>query len=396
MLSAEGTGTERRSRGRVILWLPTIAVGWAALAVIDTRLPDGAAALAATPWLVWQFPPLIVVPMVLAIVWYVRGQRRDKGAMRLRHALFTAALFSLVLVLLSPVEGFSDTFLTIHQVEHMTLQMTAPMLLILAAPQAPLLRGMPDWLRHSLVPAIMGRGALHRAFAVISQPVPASLLLVAVHDLWMIPRFHDVSLTDPAIHELWHFTLFASGLIFFFRLLDPRPPPLGASLLARMLMCWIAEVNAILVGFYLSFKSAVLYDAYDRMAPFWHISALTDERVGGIVMWNQGTMMVALGGLMALYRVANRENRAAERLTGTARPLLRGSDFRADRYRANRAIAFGLAGFVASVLILSFIAAIAYNHTIGRGGTAYTPAGSSIHPTSSEAAGAAGTTAASR
>lgn len=355
-----------RSPRATILWLFAVIAGWAVLAVINSRMPEGAAALATTPWLVWQFPPLIVVPMVIAVVWYVRGERRGKATRRARDALFAAALFSLFLVLLSPIEGFSDAFLTIHQVEHMTLQMTAPMLLILAAPQAALLRGMPDWLRHRLVPAIMGRGALHRAFAVVSRPVPATLLLVGVHDFWMIPRFHDVSLIDPVIHEFWHATLFASGLIFFFRLLDPRPAPLGASLLARLLMCWIAEMNAILLGFYFTFKSVVLYHAYDRMAPFWHIAALADERVGGIVMWDQGTMMVALGGLMALHRIANREGRSAARLAGIGRPAVGRGAFLAEKRRSNRAIAFGLAGFVGSVLILTFIAAVAYNRTVGR------------------------------
>ncbi|WP_241763189.1 cytochrome c oxidase assembly protein [Acidiphilium sp. PM] len=331
--------------------------------VLDAHLPDGAAALAAAPWLVWQFTPIIIIPMIYVVVWYVRGRRRGGQAAGARDAFFAAAILLLFLVLQSPIEGFSDQFLTVHQIEHMTLDMIAPLLLMLAAPQAPLLRGMPGWLRHRLVPSIMGNGALHRTFATISQPIPASLLFIGTSDFWMIPRIHDASLRIPLIHDLWHITLFASGLIFFFRLLDPRPAPLGAPLLARVLMCWLAEMNTILFGFYLSFKSVVLYDAYGRMAPFWHISALNDERFGGLTMWIPGSMMIALGALIALYRIASHEDRVAgRRIALVGAPPVRNSQYHVGKRRDNLNLALGLVGFVGFMLIGTMIAAVVYDH----------------------------------
>lgn len=355
--------TLNRPRSVTFIWLAVTLLGWATLDVLDAHLPDGAAALAAAPWLVWQFTPIIIIPMIYVVVWYVRGRRRSGQAIGARDAFFGAATLLLFLVLQSPIEGFSDQFLTVHQIEHMTLDMIAPLLLMLAAPQAPLLRGMPGWLRHRLVPSIMGNGALHRTFAAISQPIPASLLFIGTSDFWMIPRIHDASLRIPLIHDLWHITLFASGLIFFFRLLDPRPAPLGAPLLARILMCWLAEMNTILFGFYLSFKSVVLYDAYGRMAPFWHISALNDERFGGLTMWIPGSMMIALGAMIALYRIASHEDRVAGRriaMVGGV-PLSR-RDLRIEKRRGNHTLAFGLIGFVGLVLVGTVIAAIVYDH----------------------------------
>lgn len=318
--------------------------------------------LAARPWLVWQFTPIIILPMIYVVAWYVRGRRRSGQAIGTRDAFFVAAILLLFLVLQSPIEGFSDQFLTVHQVEHMTLDMIAPMLLLLAAPQAPLLRGMPEWLRHKLIPAIMGNGPVHRIFATISQPIPASVLFIGTSDFWMIPRVHDASLRIPLIHDIWHVSLFASGLIFFFRLLDPRPAPLGAPLLARILMCFLAELNFILFGFYLSTKSVVLYTAYGRMAPFWHISALSDERFGGLTMWIDGSTMITLGALIALHRIASQENRVANRRTSLADiPTIRASRFDAKKRRDNRNVAFGLVGFAGFMLIGTVIAAVLYD-----------------------------------
>ncbi len=354
-----------RNRSVAFFWLAVSLLGWATLDVIDSHLPDGAAALAATPLLVWQFTPIIIIPMIYVVAWYVRGRRRSGQAIGARDAFFAAAMLLLLLflVLQSPVEGFSDQFFTVHQVEHMTLDMIAPMLLMLAAPHAPLLRGMPGWLRHKLVPGIMGNGAFHRIFATISQPIPASLLFIGTSDFWMIPRIHDASLRIPLIHDLWHVTLFASGLIFFFRLLDPRPTPLGAPLLARILMCFVAELNFILFGFYLSAKSVVLYNAYGRMAPFWHISALSDERFGGLTMWIDGSTMITLGALIALHRIASDEDRVASRRSALVdAPSARSSQFNVEKRRDNRNLAFGLVGFVGFMLIGTVIAAVLYDH----------------------------------
>lgn len=352
-----------RNRSVALIWVAVSLLGWTTLDGLDSHLPDGTAALAATPWLVWQFTPIIIIPMIYVLAWYVRGRRRSGQATGARDAFFAAAMVLLFLVLQSPIEGFSDQFLTVHQVEHMTLDMIAPMLLILAAPQAPLLRGMPEWLRHKLVPAIMGNGALHRFFTTISRPIPASLLFIGTSDFWMIPRIHDASLRIPLIHDLWHITLFASGLIFFFRLLDPRPAPLGAPLLARILMCFLAELNFILFGFYLSTKSVVLYNAYGRMAPFWHFSALSDERFGGLTMWIDGSTMITLGALIALHRIASQENRVANRRTSLVGiPTIRVSRFDAGKRRDNRTVAFGLVGFAGFMLIGTVIAAVLYDH----------------------------------
>ena len=122
-------------------------------------------------------------------------------------------------------------------------------------------------------------------------------------------------------------------------------------------------MNTILFGFYLSFKSVVLYDAYGRMAPFWHISALNDERFGGLTMWIPGSMMIALGALITLYRTASHEDRVVGRrgaLVGV--PPLRGRELRIQKRRDNRTLAFGLVGFVSLVSIGTMIAAIVYDH----------------------------------
>jgi putative membrane protein len=79
----------------------------------------------------------------------VMGQRSIRAAEigrheRLRHLAFFGGLAALFIALQSPIEPISDHLFVAHQVEHMLLRTGAPMLLMLAAPQAALLRGLPE------------------------------------------------------------------------------------------------------------------------------------------------------------------------------------------------------------------------------------------------------------
>ncbi|MEE3502927.1 hypothetical protein [Acidiphilium acidophilum] len=121
-------------------------------------------------------------------------------------------------------------------------------------------------------------------------------------------------------------------------------------------------MNFILFGFYLSAKSVVLYNAYGRMAPFWHFSPLSDERFGGLTTWIDGSTMIALGALIALHRIASQEDRAgSRRIALVGAPPMRSSQFHVEKRQDNRNLAFGLVGFAGFMLIGTLIAAVVYD-----------------------------------
>jgi hypothetical protein len=72
--------------------------------------------------------------------------------------------------------------------------------------------------------------ARYRLYRAPTSPRPlsalraaATLLFIGTTYFWMVPRYHDVAILDEPIHYLWHATLLLSGLVFFWRVLDPRP-----------------------------------------------------------------------------------------------------------------------------------------------------------------------------
>jgi putative membrane protein len=316
-------------------------------------------------WSAWPLTPGLTIATLLVLWVYVRGARgraaapvERRGA--LAHLSFFAGVAAIFLALQSPLETLSDHLFIAHQVEHMLLRTVGPMLLVLATPQAALLRGLPRWLRRGLVAPLLA-GPL-RALAPFGRPAPATFLFIATTYFWMWPRYHDLAILDEPVHELWHTTLLISGLVFFWRILDPRPYPLGASLGTRLGMFWFASAANILLGSYLSFKHGTLYTAYDTMGRLWGMSAATDEQLGGLTMWIPGSMMFAATAMLMIYRWAQEEERIAARRARAGAAVESVPEFLANRRSANRRMALGLVAFCATVLAITLSAVLTYHY----------------------------------
>jgi putative membrane protein len=358
---------------RTILW-PAATVGGlvVALAAVGPLLRVEHLLTWYRAWAAWPLTPGITLSIMLAGGLYIAGQREraERGDNPdLRHLAFFGGLAALFLALQSPIEPLSDHLFFVHQIEHMLLRTTAPMLLVLAAPQAALLRGMPAWLRRNAVSPIVGNPLIH-TLRILGHPAVATILFVGTTYFWMIPRYHDLAILDEPVHYLWHTTLFLSGLIFFWRILDPRPTPLGASLGVRLFMFWTASIGNILLGSYLSFKHQVLYHAYDEMGRLWGISAATDETFGGLTMWIPGSMMFVATAMLMIYRWAQQEERSFARSGAVASGRVTAAQFVQQRRSANRKMAVGLVFFMITVAALTFTTVLFYHYGGKAGGLA--------------------------
>src|SRR6202051_4440396 len=96
----------------------------------------------------WSFPLGPTLGVLLAAVVYLRGWRlaratRPEELPAWRMQAFMAGLLTLWLALASPIDALGQFLLTAHMTQHLILMSIAPPLLILGAPQVPMLRGLP-------------------------------------------------------------------------------------------------------------------------------------------------------------------------------------------------------------------------------------------------------------
>jgi putative membrane protein len=294
-------------------------------------------------WSLWQLSPEILLGLAIAGLIYWRGSRHGLIDSRWRVAAFFGGLAALFVALISPVEELSDHIFAVHQVEHMLLRSVAPMLLFLSAPQAAMVRGSPKWLTRFFA----GSGWLRRLVGVLRFPPLATLLFLLSSYFWMIPYYHDMAIENEPIHYLWHITLLLSGLIFFSVIFERRAPPQGPGLVTRLGMFAAAALGNIVLGAFLSLKDVPLYSAYIVLGHMWHVSELTDEQTGGIIMWIPGTMMFAMSAIWIVYSWAREETRFTDRRIRTGRELI------GARRQSTGALALGL---VSAALLIGVVA----------------------------------------
>lgn len=346
-----------RTRHLVPASLVLLAPSLPALAHGDHLDPD------TSPWAMWAFSPEILIGIAIAGLIYWRGTRHGLADARWRAASFAGGLFALFVALISPVEELADHIFAVHQVEHMLLRTIAPMLIFLARPQAAMVRGLPAGMSRFFA----GRGWLRAVIDGLRYPPVATVLFLAASWFWMIPRYHDLAIENEPIHYLWHISLLVTGLLFFSVIFDRRTAPQGPGLGTRLAMFGAAALGNIALGSFLTFKTVPLYHAYLELGHMWHVSMLTDEQTGGIIMWIPGTMMFAVSALVVLYRFASEEQRVTDQRMKAGRALV------VERKR-NGALAFGLAAFSALLLaaVLSLVAAIDHHpggqHDFGMAG----------------------------
>jgi len=312
----------------------------------------------ANPLTLWQLSPEIILGIVIAGLIYWRGSRNGLVDNRWRIASFFGGLLALFVALVSPVERLADHIFAVHQVEHMLLRTVAPMLIFLARPQAAMVRGLPDGVSRFFA----GTGWLRAVIDVLRFPPIATVLFLMSSYFWMFPHYHDMAILDEPIHYMWHVSLLVSGLIFFSVIFDRRAAPQGPGLGARLGMFVFAALGNIVLGAFLTLKTIPLYHAYDLMGHMWHVSMLTDEQTGGIIMWIPGTMMFAISALVVIHRWGTEEERVSARRQRTGREAITASG------TGNGALALGLAGFAVLMLAIavSVVAVIDHPHNRSR------------------------------
>ncbi|MDA8249662.1 MAG: cytochrome c oxidase assembly protein [Rhodospirillales bacterium] len=345
------------------------ALGGATITTVGPVISDDLSILRAEPWAAWQLTLDVSVPLLLVGALYAAGvlRGRARAGAAARHGAFAGGLLAIFIALQSPVESLADHLLALHEVEHMLLRTIGPMLLVLAGPQATLLRGLPDWLRHRVVAPGLSARAVQSSFGALTHPAVATTLFIAASAFWYLPRYHDLALANEWVHWLMHVGLLTTGLLFLVRLLDPRHPALGPSLSTRLLMCGLAIISNILIGFAVTFSPDVLYPEYQASGLLWDINPRLNQIYGGQTAWIPGSMMLGIALLTTVYRWGRHEERDASRHLPTERAAISGVAFVLAQRPRNRALALGLIGFALTVLAFTLGSVIAYEGSLHNG-----------------------------
>jgi cytochrome c oxidase assembly factor CtaG len=236
-----------------------------------------------------------------------------------RTASFLGGLFALLLALVSPIDALATELFSVHMVQHMLLTVGAAPLLLAGAPVRPLLRGLPAAVRAGIVRPLARSRGVRAAVHFVRHPLVAGGLYVGGLYVWHLPALYDAALADARIHVTEHAWFFLTALVFWSVVIDPAPFRGTLAYGARLpyLLVAGAAQNTILGGL-LSFSSRLLYTFYAQGPERYGLDPVTDQRIGGAVMWVGGDFIfLAAASISFFLWMAEEEEmqRRRERIT---------------------------------------------------------------------------------
>lgn len=259
------------------------------------------------PITAWNTNPLPTLLLLLAANLYLTGLsrwERPSHPVRLwQKVCFFLGLFTLFIALQSPIDALAEHLFSFHQLQHIMIRMFAPLLIFLGAPLTPMLRGLPRWALLGVVRPLVRNSLARRAYYFITNPIFTTVVFLTVLFIWQMPAPHNAALRSGALHEFMHFTMLASGFLFWWLVVDPKPHRSRLHYGLRMLYLGLIVIPNTLLGAAITFSDHVLYQAYAEVEQPIKVSLMTDQQIGGTILWVPGDMMslVVAGIVMIMW-----------------------------------------------------------------------------------------------
>ncbi|MFD9957696.1 cytochrome c oxidase assembly protein [Amycolatopsis sp. NPDC058986] len=272
----------------------------------------------------WRFDLLFGFVALIAIGAYLLGVRRLRrrgDAWAPRRTIAWCAGWLVVLIATSSGLGpyASGTF-SMHMIIHMTLNMLAPVLLVLGGPLTLALRALPAAGRDAAPgPREWLVSLLHsRAARIIGHPALASVVFVgSFYALYFTDLFGQAMLYHWA-HQLMNLHFLVAGYVFFWLVVGVDRPPRPLPHLARLGMLFAVMPFHAFFGVILMNKQVVIAETFYRYLSLpWAGDLLTDQQLGGGIAWATGEIPMVVVVVALLAQWARADEREAKRIDRT-------------------------------------------------------------------------------
>lgn len=263
----------------------------------------------------WDFPPWAVLMLLLVAGLYLWGvrtlRRRGDGWPIMRTISFVGLGLGSIAVASFSFLGVYDTVLFwVHMIQHMLLNMIAPVFLVYGAPATLALRALPKRQRGWLL------AVLHSMVAkiLLFPPLTTGLMVASPFALYMT-GWYELTLRNDFFHDSLHLYLVTVGTLFFFPLLGVDPVPIKMPYPIRILLFFLTMPFHAFLGVTIMGSSRLIaeewYLAFDRD---WGLAPLTDQTYAGGLMWATGDLTMLAAMITIFIQWIKESNREAKRV----------------------------------------------------------------------------------
>src|SRR5271163_50323 len=256
----------------------------------------------------WSNPLGLDLALCLTALVYARGWFRLRDAFPnllspWRLAAFFAGIISIWIAIGSPLNAFDDVSLTIHMLQHLLLMSLAPPLILLGAPQLPLLHGLPQSLARGVVSPILRWPPVKRLGDLIANPAFGWLAAAAALLGWHVPAIFSLALRWNWLHELEHASFLGAGLLFWWPVVQPWPSTPRWPEWAIPLYLFAATLPCDALSGFLTFCDRVVYPSYISAPRAFGLSPLEDQQFAAALMWVAVTFIFLVPAVLVTLKI---------------------------------------------------------------------------------------------
>jgi len=256
----------------------------------------------------WSAPVGVDASLCVVALLYARGWHRlrivaNRQFPAWRLAAFFAGVVTVWIAIGSRLEALDDVSLTVHMMQHLLLAAIAPPLILLGAPELPLLRGLPQSLGRGVVSPFLRLPFTRRFAHLVSNP--AICLLVATLALigWHIPAVFELALRLDWLHKLEHASFLGAGLMFWWPVVQPWPSTPRWPEWAMPLYLFAATLPCDALSAFLTFCERVVYPSYISAPRVFTLSPLEDQERAAALMWVAVTVIFLIPAVLVTLKI---------------------------------------------------------------------------------------------
>ncbi|SDP80829.1 cytochrome c oxidase assembly protein [Lentzea jiangxiensis] len=250
--------------------------------------------------------------VVLAVVYVVavhRLRRRGDGWPVGRTVAWLSGCAVVLVVTSSGVGRYAAGTFSMHMVAHMSLNMLAPVLLVLGGPATLALRVLPPGPRQWVA------ALLHcRAARLVAHPAVAATTFVGSFYVLYFSELFGAAMRFHWAHQLMNIHFLLSGYVFFWLVIGVDRAPRTLPHLARLgLLFSVMPFHAFFGVILMNHQTVIAEFFYRTLGLTWVPDLLTDQRLGGGIAWATGEIPVLVVVLALLRQWAVADRREAVR-----------------------------------------------------------------------------------
>jgi len=263
----------------------------------------------------WNFEPIWVFSLLLFLGLYVLGLRHMPKKLRRDAWWFFSGWLALFVALISPIHRLGGWLFSVHMTQHEILMVVAAPLLTLGRPGLVVLRSLPAKVARGCMRALEDLGWID-FWEIITRPGIAWVIHLFALWVWHVPSLFELTFSYGWIHALQHMSFFGSALLFWQSLFAQRDRQRRFA--PAILSLFTTAVHTSVLGALITFSPRPLYPSYIGRAPYWGLSALQDQQLGGMIMWVPAGLVYIISVLYLLYGWLRSSNHTTDRVVHPA------------------------------------------------------------------------------